>query len=175
MHYRRSRTEGGTYFFTVNLADRTSDLLVREIDALRSVLRTARQRHPFTIVAMVVLPDHLHALWRLPPADADFPVRWSLIKAAFSRRLPQGERICQSRKMKRERGIWQRRYWEHLIRDDSDLAKHVDYIHYNPVKHGYVARAADWRYSSIHRYISQGWLTADWAAGLRIETGKFGE
>jgi putative transposase len=175
MHYRRSKAQGGTYFFTVNLADRTSDLLVQKIDALRHVIGIIRHRHPFTIVAMVVLPDHLHALWRLPPADADFPMRWSLIKAAFSRLVPKGEYVRKSREKKRERGIWQRRYWEHQIRDETDLARHVDYIHFNPVKHGYVARAADWRYSSIHRYIKRGWLTADWAAGLGMDTGKFGE
>jgi putative transposase len=175
MHYRRSKTEGGTYFFTVNLADRRSELLVQNIDALRHAMRDVRHRHPFTIVAMVVLPDHLHALWRLPPDDANFPMRWSLIKAAFSRQIPKAERIRNSCRKKRERGIWQRRYWEHRIRHDNDLARHVDYIHFNPVKHGYVARPADWRYSSIHRCIKRGWLTADWAAGLRFEPNRYGE
>ncbi len=175
MHYRRAKTAGGTYFFTVNLNDRKSDLLVQKIDALRDVMRKVRNRHPFTIVAMVVLPDHLHAIWRLPPTDRDFPMRWSLIKSAFSRLMPKAEVVRKSRVKKRERGIWQRRYWEHRIRDDADLARHVEYIHFNPVKHGCVDRAADWRYSSIHRYIKQGWVTADWSAGLRIETGTFGE
>ncbi|MCF8050508.1 MAG: transposase [Desulfobacterales bacterium] len=175
MHYRRSKAAGGTYFFTVNLADRTSDLLVKKIDVLRQVIRTIRHRHPFTIVAMVVLPDHLHSIWRLPPKDADYPIRWSLIKAGFSRQIPKGEPIRKSRKKKGERGIWQRRYWEHRIRDEKDLGKHVDYIHFNPVKHGFVTRAVDWRYSSIHRFIAKGWLMADWGAGLKIEAGEFGE
>jgi len=106
MHYRRAKTEGGTYFFTVNLNDRKSDLLVQKIDALRDVMRKVRNRHPFTIVAMVVLPDHLHAIWRLPPADKNFPMRWSLIKSVFSRRMPRAEIIQKSRVKKRERGIW---------------------------------------------------------------------
>ena len=175
MHYRRAKTEGGTYFFTVNLNDRKSDLLVLKIDALQDVMRKVRNRHPFTIAAMVVLPDHLHAIWRLPPGDTNFPMRWSLIKSAFSRIMPKVEVIRKSRVKKRERGIWQRRYWEHEIRNDADLANHVDYIHYNAVKHGYVERAVDWRYSSIHRYVQQGWVTADWAAGPSIENGMFGE
>jgi putative transposase len=175
MHYRRSKLRGGTYFFTVNLTDRKSDLLVQKIDVLRVAMRDVRRRHPFTIVSMVVLPDHLHAIWRLPPDDADFPMRWSLIKAAFSRLVPKKEYTRESRRKKHERGIWQRRYWEHRIRDNNDLARHVDYIHFNPVKHGYVTRAADWRYSSIHLYIKQGWLTADWAAGSRFGSGMYGE
>jgi len=143
MQYRRANTKGGTYFFTVNLADRKQDLLVQHIDILREAVRIIRQRHPFEITAMVVLPDYLHAIWRLPQEDADFAMRWSLIKAAFSRALPKVEQIRASRQKKRERGIWQRRYWEHLIRDEEDLAKHMDYIHFNPVKHGYVSHAVD--------------------------------
>jgi putative transposase len=111
---------------------------------------------------MVVLPDHLHAIWRLPEGDADFPLRWSLIKAAFSRAIPKIEVIGRSRKMKRERGIWQRRYWEHQIRNDDDLGRHVAYIHFNPVKHGYVASAVDWPYSSIHREIARGHVNEGW-------------
>jgi len=175
MHYRRSKSAGGTYFFTVNLAERTSDLLVQKIDILRQVIEAIRNRHPFTIVAMVVLPDHLHSIWRLPPKDADYPMRWSLIKAGFSRQIPKEESTRKSRKKKGERGIWQRRYWEHQIRDEKDLEKHVDYIHFNPVKHGYVTRAGNWPYSSIHRFIAKGWMTADWGASLNIEAGEFGE
>ena len=138
MHYRRNDAAGGTYFFSVNLAERRSDLLVRHIDSLRASMKSVKDAHPFAILATVVLPEHLHAIWRLPPDDADYPLRWSLIKAGFSRRLAKGERICASRQAKHERGIWQRRYWEHQIRDEIDLARHVDYIHYNPVKHGWV-------------------------------------
>ena len=162
MRYRRAKTAGATYFFTVNLADRSSALLTENIQELRNAVRKIRLSHPFEIIAMVVLPDHLHAIWRLPEGDADFPLRWSLIKAAFSRMIPKTEVIRRSRKLKRERGIWQRRYWEHQIRSDDDLEKHVAYIHFNPVKHGYVARAADWPYSSIHREIECGNVNEHW-------------
>jgi len=163
MHYRRAHACGGTFFFTVNLADRSSRMLVEHIDALRDAVRAVKQRHPFEIDAWVVLPDHMHAVWTLPPDDGDFSIRWMLIKAAFSRAIERGENIRRSRMKKRERGIWQRRFWEHQIRDEDDLANHIDYVHINPVKHGHTARASDWPYSSIHRYIRQGELTADWA------------
>ena len=163
MYYRRANVPGATYFFTVNLANRKSSLLVENIDLLKESIRRIKIAHPFEIDAMVVLPDHLHAIWTLPLYDADFATRWTLIKAGFSRGLPKVERISASRKSKGERGIWQRRYWEHLTRDDEDFAHHVDYIHYNPVKHGYVAHAADWPHSSIHRYIRDGLIPADWA------------
>jgi putative transposase len=162
MYYRRATTAGGTYFFTVNLAERNSDLLVRHIEDLRAVTQSVKQVHPFSIVAMVVLPEHLRALWRLPPGDADYPLCWSQIKAGFSRRLPKDERIRVSRQVKRERGIWQRRYWEHQIRDENDLARHVDYIHYNPVKHGWVSHPVDWPHSTLHNYIERGMMTPDW-------------
>jgi putative transposase len=174
MQYRRASAKGAAYFFTVNLADRRSALLVRYIDALRNSVKLVRSRHSFEIVAMVVLPDHLHAIWRLPPGDADYPTRWSLIKAGFSRAVPSGERIGASRLRKGERGIWQRRYWEHQIRDDLDMQRHADYIHYNPVKHGYVARAADWEYSTIHRDIQLGIVTPDWGSD-GVADGGFGE
>ncbi|MGH8427056.1 MAG: REP-associated tyrosine transposase [Gammaproteobacteria bacterium] len=163
MRYRRAMVDGGTYFFTVNLEDRSSALLIEYVDDLREAVRTVKRAHPFDIVAWVVLPDHLHAVWTLPRDDPDFSVRWSLIKAGFSRTLARGEPITASRRSKRERGIWQRRFWEHLIRDELDLEQHVDYVHINPVKHGYASRAREWRHSSIHRYIERGWLTEDWA------------
>jgi putative transposase len=162
MRYRRSRATGGTFFFTVNLADRQGHLLVTHIEALRSAMRSTRRGHHFEIVAMVVLPDHLHAIWRLPEGNADYPLRWSLIKAGFSRSLPKTESIRDSRARKRERGIWQRRYWEHQIRDDDDLRRHVDYVHFNPVKHGYVEHAIDWPYSSIHRFVREGAVSETW-------------
>ncbi len=173
MRYRRANVAGACYFFTVNLADRQSDLLVLKIDLLRDAVRKVRAAYPFEIIAMVVLPDHLHAIWRMPECDADFALRWSLIKAAFSRALPKTELINPSRKSKRERGIWQRRYWEHQIRDDDDMDKHVAYIHFNPVKHGYVARAADWPHSSIHREIALGHFGENWGCddGTMIDNG----
>ena len=159
MRYRRASAAGGTYFFTVNLAERGADILVRHIDELRAVMNTVKQKHPFSVVAMVVLPEHLHAVWRLPPGDCEYPMRWSLIKAGWSRRMAKGERIRASRAAKRERGLWQRRYWEHQIRDEVDLARHVDYIHYNPAKHGWVARPVDWPHSTLHGYIERGMAT----------------
>ena len=175
MKYRRASGAGGTYFFTVNLADRHADTLVRHVAGLREVLKQVRQMHPFSIVAMVVLPEHLHAIWRLPPGEADYPTRWSLIKAGFSRRLERDESIRASRAAKRERGIWQRRYWEHQIRDESDLERHVDYIHFNPVKHGWVSRPVDWAYSTLHRYIASGLVPEDWGGGEENDRRGYGE
>jgi len=164
MRYRRAIVPGGTYFFTLNLADRDSALLVSHIDHLRQAFKQVKQRHPFAIDAIVVLPDHLHALWTLPQGDADFAGRWQLIKAHFSRALPVSEYRNGARRNKRERGIWQRRYWEHLIRNDADFRRHLDYIHYNPVKHGHAATPIDWPHSSIHHHIRRGTVPPDWAA-----------
>ena len=175
MHYRRSNVAGGTYFFTLNLAERHRTLLTDHVEVLRNVMRSVKRRHPFHIDAMVILPDHLHALLTLPTADADYPTRWALIKAGFSRGLAKTERRSPSRIGKGERGIWQRRYWEHTIRDEIDYARHVDYIHYNPVNHGYARRAADWPYSSIHRYVAAGIVTRDWGMGMTAGDGVFGE
>nr|WP_202401892.1 transposase [Pseudomonas oryzihabitans] len=174
MDYRRSRAAGGIFFFTLNLNDHSATLLVDHIGSLRQAVREVKVRHPFDILAMVVLPDHLHALWRLPDDDGDYPLRWSLIKAGFSRQLPPLETVNLSRRLKRERGIWQRRYWEHRIRDEQDLQRHFDYIHFNPVKHGHARRAVEWPYSSIHRYVRAGVLPADWA-GQRDEDWAVGE
>ncbi len=153
---------GGTYFFTVNLADRSSCLLVERIDALRLSVQDAKRTRPFESIAWVVLPDHMHALWRLPDGDEDFATRWMRIKQGFCERVPRRERIPALRRSRNERGIWQRRYWEHLIRDERDLHNHIDYIHFNPVKHGYVARAHDWPYSSFHRFVRDGVVPARW-------------
>ena len=141
--YRRADIKGGTYFFTVVLADRPSDLLSRNIDLLRQIYASVQKAHPFETIAIRILPDHIHAIWSLPPQDADFSRRWNLIKGGFSRRLPSNQTRSPSKIAKREKGIWQRRYWEHVIRDDTDLARHIDYIHFNPVKHGLVARVRD--------------------------------
>jgi putative transposase len=161
--YRRHRVPGGSYFFTVNLRDRRSHLLVTQIDSLRSAVRAARARHPFHIDAWVVMPDHMHCLWTLPPGDVDFPARWQAIKAAFSRCVPPAEDRRASLVRKQEAGIWQRRYWEHAIRDERDFATHMDYIHFNPVKHGLSAHPADWRLSSFRRCVALGMYPADWA------------
>lgn len=164
MRYWRIDTKGGTYFFTVNLAERNKTLLTDRIDILRRVINQVKRRHPFRLDAMAVLPDHLHAMLSLPNHDNSNATRWRLIKVGFSRELPKQERITGSRNRKGERGIWQRRYWEHLIRDDDDFEKHANYIHYNPVKHGYVQQAPDWPYSTIHDHIEKGLLNRNWGS-----------
>jgi len=175
MKYRRADTKGGTYFFTVNLADRNRTLLVDHIDKLRNTINNVKRQHPFKLDAMVVLPDHLHAMLTLPENDNNYPTRWRLIKAGFSRQIPGLERISESRKSKGERGIWQRRYWEHLIRNDEDYEGHVDYIHYNPVKHGYVSLAVDWPFSTFHDYVENGLINQDWGCGEKNSDINFGE
>jgi putative transposase len=168
--YRRVWTPGGTYFFTVNLLQRHgNDLLVRHIDNLRESVRVVRHRHPFHIHGWVVLPEHLHCVMELPPGDADFATRWRLIKMGFSKSLPPTERVSRVRAARGERGIWQRRYWEHLIRDEADFRAHMDYLHFNPVKHGWVGRVVDWPYSTFHRCVVDGLYAADWAGGSLLE------
>jgi putative transposase len=160
--YRRLRIAGGCYFFTVNLADRRSSLLTDRVGDLRHAVQRVRALAPFRIDAWVVLPDHMHAVWTLPEGDADFPRRWRAIKDLFSRRLDPLERVSGSRASQGERGIWQRRYWEHAIRDDKDFAAHLDYVHFNPVKHGTVSHPADWPYSSFRACVARGLYPSDW-------------
>jgi putative transposase len=174
-NYRRNFLRGGSFFFTVNLAERRLRLLTAHIDLLRQAFRDVRRRHPFDIDAIVVLPDHLHSVWTLPEDDADFALRWRLIKTAFSRGLPAGERISPSRAGKAERGIWQRRYWEHTLRDERDFERHIDYIHFNPVKHGHVTRVKDWPYSSFHRMVKLGIYPLGWAGDTTDNVLSFGE
>lgn len=163
--YIRARTPGSTCFFTVNLAERRDHrLLVERVADLREAFRRTRRERPFTIDAIVILPEHLHAVWTLPEDDADFSTRWSLIKTRFSRAIAPGEPISRSRSRRRERGIWQRRFWEHQIRDEHDLAIHIAYIHWNPVKHGLTQHPGEWPYSSFHRFVRNGLLPADWSA-----------
>jgi putative transposase len=149
--YRRAYFQGATYFFTVNLADRESDLLVTHIERLRAAYIKVETSHPFKTLAVCILPEHLHAIWQLPPGDEDFSLRWRLIKSLFSRGLPQAEHRSANKIKHRESGLWQRRFWEHLIRNEQDLQRQVDYIHYNPVKHGHVEHVIDWPCSSFHR------------------------
>ncbi|MFS2122498.1 REP-associated tyrosine transposase [Pseudomonas sp. Pseusp97] len=172
--YRRDRTDGATWFFTLALADRRSQLLVENIDSLRAAFRYVQQRHPWHVDAIVILPDHLHAICTLEQGDANYALRWRLIKTEFSRALPRTEVVSGSRQTKGERGIWQRRYWEHRIRDDLDFTRHADYIHFNPCKHGHVTRAVDWRWSSFHRYVRDGLLARDWGgqAAEEVEAGE---
>jgi len=160
--YRRWRVPGGSYFFTVALQDRSQALLVDHVDLLRETFRHVQASHPFHIDAIVILPDHLHTVWTLPQGDDGFSIRWQLIKAAFSRAMPKVEPRSASRRRHNERGSWQRRFYEHVIRNDDDYNNHVNYVHFNPVKHGYVQRPVDWPYSSLHRYIRHGILPPDW-------------
>lgn len=173
--YRRNFVPGGCFFFTVNLAERKLSLLTDHVELLRVAFRETRQRHPFTIDVVVVLPDHLHTVWTLPEGDADFATRWQLIKSAFSRCLARNERISRSRTAKGERGIWQRRYWEHTIRDEIDFARHVDYVHINPVKHRLVDRVRDWAPSSFHRHVELGNYPPDWAGDQSDDDRDYGE
>lgn len=159
--YRRNLLPGGTFFFTVTLRDRHSSLLVDHIHLLRRAVKQTRASHPFTIDAVVVLPEHIHAIWTLPKGDTDYSLRWRLIKSHFTRLLRNNGSHC-SRNHKGEANIWQRRFWEHTIRDERDYRNHVDYIHYNPVKHGHVSHVIDWPYSSFQQYVAKGIIEPDW-------------
>ena len=176
--YIRSNTPGATYFFTVSLYDRSARDLVDHIDILRASLQATKAVRPFRIDAMVVLPEHLHALWTLPGGDADYGLRWRLIKRGFTRALAVRRELeggALPRRGADERVLWQRRFWEHQIRGEEDFARHVDYIHFNPVKHGWVTMARDWPHSSFHRYVRQGRLPADWGVAASVAATTFGE
>ncbi len=162
--YRRVYVPGASWFFTVNLAQRRSNrLLVEKIDLLREAFRDVKANWPYRMDAVVILPDHLHCIWTLPPDDTDYSTRWKLIKGQVSRALDKTEHISHSRAKRRERGVWQRRFWDHLLRDQEDFNRHVDYIHWNPVKHGWAKRVADWPHSSFHRYAAEGIYPENWA------------
>ena len=180
MRYRRAKVKGGTYFFTVVTHKRVKIFTQSDnIELLRQAFRKVIKRHPFKIDAFVLLPDHLHCIWTLPQGDADFSTRWRLIKSDFSRqfgvvgwvegRNPTNTTTSASRLRRNEKAIWQRRFWEHLIRRDEDLRRHVEYIHYNPVKHGLTKTPGDWEYSSFHRYVEKGMYDIKWGAGVRIK------
>jgi len=172
--YRRNYVEGGTYFFTATLKDRSSELLVEQIAALRAAYAQAQRKAPFETVAIAVLPEHVHTIWTLPVGDSDYSGRWRIIKSAFSHALARAGLIAL-RSGQSGYEVWQPRFWEHTIRDE-DLRRHVDYIHYNPVKHGLVARVADWPHSSFHRFVERGDLPLDWAGdAFESDDGAFGE
>ncbi|EGF30227.1 Transposase [Oxalobacteraceae bacterium IMCC9480] len=166
--YRRSQQSGGTYFFTVVAYQRRPILCDDPIrQALKQAINTVRATRPFVIDAWVLQPDHLHCIWTLPEGDADFSSRWRLIKSYVSKACRQQYRqqdlISPSKKKHREGTVWQRRFLEHAIRDEDDFAKHIDYIHHNPVKHGLVDSAAAWPYSTIHRHIKNRLYPPDWS------------
>ena len=151
VNYRRDYTSGAFYFFTLTLQNRQATYLTTHIDALGKVFRDIRKKAFFTTHAIVILPDHLHVIWELPKDDCNYSMRWRLIKTRFIQEAPLGKN-----------NVWQNRFWEHQIRNDTDFQRHIDYIHYNPVKHGYVKNATDWTHSSIHRYIKEKRLPQDW-------------
>ena len=169
-NYRRLRAPGATYFFTVTLADRRSTVLTDRIDLLRAAFRETLRTAPVRLAALVILPDHLHAVWTLPPGDADYSGRWRRIKGGFTRRLGRPGRRSDSKRAKGEHGVWQRRFREHGIRDAADFARHVEYCWWNPVRHGLAGRVADWPYSTFHRDVRRGVVTADRGGGEEVGT-----
>ena len=167
MRYRRATTPGATYFFTVVTYQRQKLFHnPQNVSLLRNAFRTVKANHPFDIEAIVVLPDHLHCIWTLPPKDANFSTRWRLIKSTFSRLCPDKHKRQRStsRLDKKEQAIWQRRFWEHQIRDDQDFRNHCDYIHYNPVHHQLVQSPKAWPYSSFNKYVKRGDYSIDWGS-----------
>ncbi|MBR0757797.1 transposase [Bradyrhizobium jicamae] len=174
VRYRRNFAPAGTFFFTVTLNDRRSSVLVDHVAALRTAFRTAREKKHFTVEAIVILPDHLHTVMTLPPDDADFSDRWRQIKSHFTRSVVAAG-LPVSANHRGEYALWQRRFWEHTIRNERDFERCVDYIHYNPVKHGLVSSATEWPHSSLHRYIRDGILTPDWGSSGSPDNGDFGE
>lgn len=178
--YRRANIPGATYFFTVT-THRRQPLLTdpRCRESLRNTIKLVQLEMPFEIAAWVLMPDHLHTVWQLPPNDKDFSLRWSLIKQHVTRDcaawLPQ-QNLSPSREKRGEGALWQRRFWEHLIRDETDFSRHLNYIHYNPVKHGYVSNVADWPYSTFHRYVKQGVYPENWGGAVQAsDANSFGE
>lgn len=164
-NYVRNQQAGATYFFTINLLDRQKSTLIDYICELRQSYSKVQQRYPFKVDAMVILPDHIHALWSLPQNDLDYSKRIRLFKTHFTKQLPSSLKLTgnQSRQDKQESGVWQRRFWEHTIRSAKDFDRHMDYIHYNPVKHGYVDCPADWTYSTFLREVNAGRYDLNWA------------
>lgn len=168
-NYRRAYIKGGTYFFTVVTYNRNKILCTeanqKNLDA--SINETCEE-YPFVIEAWALLPDHIHCIWTLPPGDNNFSKRWQMIKSRFTMRYSKGKNeiwtTSESRKKRGEQEVWQRRFWEHLIRDEKDFEKHCHYIHYNPVKHGYVKAPKDWQFSTFNKFVKRGIYGVDWGA-----------
>lgn len=175
-NYRRARDAGACYFFTQVTHQRQPVLTQPRLrEALRLAIERVRQGHPFSIHGWVLLPDHLHCLWQLPEGDSDYSRRWSMIKRLTSQAMPElSGSISLSRNVRRESGLWQRRFWEHRIRDEQDYRQHLDYLHWNPVRHALVERVADWPWSSYHRLVREGVYPADWGGCAEVP-GAFGE
>ncbi|SUD91970.1 REP-associated tyrosine transposase [Psychrobacter phenylpyruvicus] len=168
--YIRDNTYGGCYFITFVLQDRQSSLLTDYIAEFRMAYRDTKKNYDFNLDAMVVLPDHVHMILTLPESSNNYSIIIASLKSQFSRRMNKEESISQSRQKKRERGIWQRRFWEHRIRDDLDYQRHIEYIHFNPVKHGYVNSPKDWQYSTLRKFIDAGIYTQDWGENGLFDT-----
>ena len=179
--YRRAKTTGGTYFFTVVTFRRQHILCDDHVRAaLREAIHAIRAVCPFTIDGLVLLPDHLHCIWTLPPDDADFGKRWAMIKRFVTKQcgptLLRDEWLTDSKRRRNESTLWQRRFWEHTIRDETDYLRHMEYLHYNPVKHGLVKSVKDWQFSTFHRYVKEGVYPEDWGGRGDEEAGEnFGE
>lgn len=178
--YRRADTPGATYFFTVVTYRRRAFLCDEDVRAaLREAITKVRNQHPFQIDGWVLLPDHIHAIWTLPPDDARFALRWQQIKRHVTlccrERLHKTAWMSDSKTRHRESTLWQRRYWEHQIRDEVDYQRHMDYLHYNPVKHGLVKQVKDWHYSSFHRYVQSDVYENDWTTATPMAGLSFGE
>ena len=174
-HYRRALT-GTSYFFTVVTHRRRPILCDEPIRiALRQAIEQVRSRLPFTTDAMVLMPDHLHCIWTLPDGDNDFSSRWSQIKHHVSYSCGQlySAVLSKSRQRQRMAAIWQRRFWEHQIRNELDMERHVDYIHFNPVKHGFVAAASEWPYSTFERFVRAGIYAVDWGGNPACDGMEF--
>lgn len=168
-NYRRLRVPGGTYFFTASLAERAPKLLCQYIDTLRACFFLMQQSRPVRIDAIVILPDHIHTVWTLPPGDDDYPSRWKLLKGSFSNRVGRRGPRSASKIAKGENGLWQRRYWEHLIRNADDFTRHVEYCWANPLAHGLVETVADWPYSSFHRAVEAGLVSRNWSQSRELD------
>ncbi len=169
--YIRSYTEGATYFFTLVSYNRRKILCENDfLKAFKNSIKLIQQQYPFEIIAWVQLPDHLHCIWQMPENDANYSMRWSQIKRLTTQACPQYHlpiaKLSQSKINRNERGVWQRRFSEHQINSEANFIKHMDYIHYNPMKHGLVDKVSDWNYSSFHRYVRQGIYSADWGDNL---------
>ena len=178
MEYRRSLEKGGVYFFTLVTNQRQPILTIENnVQRLRNAFKYEKQKRPFNMEAIVILPDHIHCLWRLPEDDCEYSKRWSAIKRYFSIGCESvTAELTKSRKNKREKAVWQRRFWEHTIKNEADWQRHIDYIHYNPVKHGLVSKVKDWPYSSFRKFVMKGYYSEDWGslepeniAGLNFE------
>ncbi|MFH1345989.1 MAG: transposase [Pseudomonadota bacterium] len=174
VRYRRNFVPGGMFFFTLTLLDRRSSALVVHVALLRDAFRKTRNERPFAIDAIVILPDHLHAIMTLPSGDSDFSGRWRRIKGRFSRSVAAAG-MPISRDHRGEYVLWQRRFWEHTVRDDADFERCADYIHFNPVKHRLVTSPNAWPFSSLHRYVRAGVLPGDWGGDGPRDDTNFGE